>query len=130
MRRISEDPIIVTDAGACLEEHARGPGVIYPQDTNGSCQHEPSRFDRAWRRVERAHASNGMHLPPHNVMSKTSSWGWKNSFTEQLSAGQFATGIPSVDVSMLLAFPSSELGMFVRCVHMTGKLVVAWITGA
>lgn len=31
VRWISEDPIVVTHTGACLVEHARGPGVIYPQ---------------------------------------------------------------------------------------------------
>lgn len=47
-------------------------------------------------------------------MSKTSSCGWKNAFTEQSDAGQFATGMPSVEVSTLVTLPCSWLGIEVR----------------
>lgn len=64
-------------------------------------------------RVGRRHPRN-RHAPPHNVMSKTSSCGWKNAFTEQSDAGQFATGMPSVEVSTLVTLPCSWLGIEVR----------------
>ncbi|OJT02197.1 hypothetical protein TRAPUB_7312 [Trametes pubescens] len=47
-------------------------------------------------------------------MSKTSSCGWKNALTEQSDAGQFATGMPSVEVSTLVTLPCNWLGMEVR----------------
>ena len=44
-------------------------------------------------------------------MSKMSCCGSKNWFTLQPSEGQFATGVPSVDVSTELAFPWIDCGI-------------------
>lgn len=51
---------------------------------------------------------------PQSVISKMRLCGSKNLSTLQPPVGQFATGVPSVEVSMLLAFELKTLGTWGR----------------
>lgn len=46
----------------------------------------------------------GSYRPPQRVMSKIKFWGSKNWLIEHDVEGQLAVGVPSVDVSIVLAF--------------------------
>ena len=54
------------------------------------------------------------NAPPHNVMSKIRLCGRKNWLMLHPPFGKFATGMPKVEVSTLLALPCNELGTSLR----------------
>jgi len=59
----------------------------------------------------RSSSRDRTNAPPQRVISKIRFWGWKNWSMLQPVDGQLATGIPKVEVSIVLALLDSELGI-------------------
>lgn len=51
-------------------------------------------------------------VPPQRVISKIKFWGWKYCAMLQPVEGQLATGIPKVEVSIVLPLLDNELGIW------------------
>lgn len=65
-----------------------------------------------------------MCLPPHSVMSKIIFCGLKNVFMSQPPVGQFATGVPSVDVSIVDELEEIALDTLARGMNHTLKIII------